>query len=66
MIPFALLKKSSPQGQTNGKKGLKMGSFCFITPLSQSKPSRMLKLLDIRSIAVGRNKTKIIVVSLVP
>ena len=58
--------KARHRGKQTAKKGLKKGSFCFMSSLSQNKPFKISKLFDKRSIAVGRNKTKTIPVSFVP
>ena len=53
--------KTRPRGKQTAKKGLKMGSFCFIRPVSHIKLSRISKLSVKRSITGGRNRTKIII-----
>lgn len=60
------VRKLAQGANKRQKRGLKKGSFCFMSPLSQNKPFRISRLSDKRSIAVGRNKTKTIPVSFVP
>ena len=60
------LSKARPRGKQTAKKGVTKASFCVVSLSSQSNPSKRSKLSEIRLIAVGRNKTKTIIVSFIP